>query len=31
MLLVEPVVIRSLLVEWAAEKTAITAELERCC
>ena len=29
MLLVEPVVIRPLLVEWEAEKTAITAELER--
>ncbi len=29
MLLVEPVVIRSLLAEWAAEKTEITAELER--
>ena len=29
MLLVEPVVIRPLLVEWDAEKTAITAELER--
>ena len=29
MLLVEPVVIRPLLVEWEAEKTAIAAELER--
>ena len=29
MLLVEPVVLRPLLVEWNAEKTAITAELER--
>ena len=29
MLLVEPVVIRPLLTEWVAEKTAITAELER--
>ena len=29
MLLVEPVVIRPLLVEWAAEKTAIAAELDR--
>ena len=29
MLLVEPVVIRPLLAEWAAEKTEITAELER--
>ena len=29
MLLVEPVVIRPLLVEWAAEKTAIATELER--
>ena len=29
MLLVEPVVIRPLLVEWEAEKTAITAALER--
>ena len=29
MLLVEPVVIRPLLVEWEAEKAAITAELER--
>ena len=29
MLLVEPVVIRPLLVEWDAEKTAITVDLER--
>ena len=29
MLLVEPVVVRPLLVEWKAEKTAIAAELER--
>ena len=29
MLLVEPVVIRPLLVEWVAEKTAIAAELDR--
>ena len=29
MLLVEPVVVRPLLVEWGAEKTAIAAELER--
>ena len=29
MLLVEPVVIRPLLVEWEAEKTEIAAELER--